>query len=398
MPPKKPTRLKKITASDPSEKQDPQSEASGDSVTSAQSPLSEQTESAQSEVSGPLSDKRSFAPSDSDQKLSKIYYSPVGFWKGATAIKKLSEASGLDQKIVKNWLIKQAIWQIYLPPPKRIPRPKFGIEIPNEVHQADLLFLPHDKVDGITYKYALTIVDIASRYKEAYPLETKSSEEVANAFEEIYFRSPLNFPDLLQVDPGREFMGEVKKLFKSKDSSIRYGRVNIHRDQAIVERWNKTLAEKLFGFQYAVELTLPKGFRETAWVKRLPEVVKSSNNEITRLINKKPAEAILEKTVVSETASFPGRFVGFNETTIPIDSLLRYLYEPGELEGGRKRATDPIWSLKIFEIDYIVTKPNQPRMYWLKNGPDRSFVREELLIVPKNTQNPPSNLAASEPR
>ena len=39
----------------------------------------------------------------------------------------------------------------------------------------------------------------------------------------------------------------------------------------IVERFNRTLAEKLFGFQYAVEMNLPSG-RSTAWVKRLPEV------------------------------------------------------------------------------------------------------------------------------
>ena len=31
----------------------------------------------------------------------------------------------------------------------------------------------------------------------------------------------------------------------------------------------------------------------------------------------------------------------------PSDTAVRYLYQPGELEGGGKRATDPIWSLKV---------------------------------------------------
>ena len=64
------------------------------------------------------------------------------------------------------------MWQIYLPAPSYIPRPTSDVFVPNEVHQADLLFLPHDRLPRgrKTYKYALTVVDVASRYKEAEPL------------------------------------------------------------------------------------------------------------------------------------------------------------------------------------------------------------------------------------
>ena len=79
-------------------------------------------------------------------KLAKIYYSPKGYWRGVSAIKKLAIAAGVSEETAKYWLKKQAIWQIYLPAPKYIPRPKFNVSIPNEVHQADLLFLPHDKL------------------------------------------------------------------------------------------------------------------------------------------------------------------------------------------------------------------------------------------------------------
>ena len=98
----------------------------------------------------------------------------------------------VSEEEAKNWLKKQAIWQIYLPAPKYIPRPNFDVFVPNEVHQADLLFLPHDRLprgclrSRKTYKYALTVVDVASRYKEAEPLTTKESAEVAKAFSNIY--------------------------------------------------------------------------------------------------------------------------------------------------------------------------------------------------------------------
>ena len=175
-----------------------------------------------------------------DSKLAKIYYSPGGYWKGIAAIKK----------------IRQIIWQMYLPAPRRIPRPKFDVSTPNAVHQADLLFLPHDKLPRgrKVYKYALTVVDVASRYKEAEPLTSKNSDEVAQAFRKIYRRSPLTWPKMLQVDPGREFMGAVTKEMENHKTYIR-------RDQAIVERFNRTLAERLFGHQYAVEMRLPAGQR-----------------------------------------------------------------------------------------------------------------------------------------
>ncbi len=115
-----------------------------------------------------------------DAKLAKIYYSPQGYWKGISAIKKLAEAAEAPEDAAKEWLYKQAVWQIYLPAPRYVPRKKFDVAAPNSVHQADLLFLPHDKLPRgrKIYKYALTVVDIASRYKEAEPLTSKDSGEV----------------------------------------------------------------------------------------------------------------------------------------------------------------------------------------------------------------------------
>ena len=153
-------------------------------------------------------------------KLAKIYYSPQGCWRGTSAIKKLAEAAKLPEVAAKQWLIKQALWQIYLPAPRYVPRLKFDVATPNSVHQVDLLFLPHDKLlrGRKIYKYALTVVDIASRYKEAEPLTSKDSAEVAKGFQSIYRRSPLTWSQMLHVDPGREFMGSVTNEMESQKS------------------------------------------------------------------------------------------------------------------------------------------------------------------------------------
>ena len=61
------------------------------------------------------------------------------------------------------------------------------------------------------------------------------------------------------------------------------------------------------------------------------------------------------------------------------------MYQPGELEGGKRRATDPIWSVDMHKIDYHVITQGI-RVYYLKApAPKRDFVKEELLIVPADT-------------
>jgi hypothetical protein len=335
------------------------------------------------------------------KSLAKIYYSPKGYWRGIAAIKKLSVVAKVDEETTKNWLKKQAIWQIYLPAPKYVPRPKFDVSTPNEVHQADLLFLPHDQPSTLTgrrgrkiYKYALTVVDVASRYKESEPLTSKNSEEVAKAFSNIYKRGGLTWPKVLQVDPGREFMGAVNKLMESKKVKIRRGDVGLHRAQGIVERFNRTLAERLFGHQYAQEILLEaRGTtsRSREWVARLPDVIKAINNETTRLIGMKPVEAIKLKEVVP-SHSQPSRG---QEHLLTPDVNVRYLYQPGELEGGeQRRATDPIWSLGTYRIKQVFGK--DPITYYLAgaspSAPKRGFVRQELLVVPSDTQLPPEGI------
>ena len=193
-----------------------------------------------------------------DSKLSALYYSPRGYWKGLAAIEKLASAAKVTEQQAKGWLKRQAIWQIYLPAPRRVPRPKFDVAM-----QADLLFLPHDRVGRKTFCYVLTVVDVASRYKEAEPLATKEAKEIADALSRIYRRGPLKWPKLLQFDPGREFMGAVSQLLAKHGVEVRRGQVDTHRDQRIVERFNRTLAERLFGHQYAQEMRLPSGQRST---------------------------------------------------------------------------------------------------------------------------------------
>ena len=97
--------------------------------------------------------------------MDKVYYQPNHLWKGQKAVKKLRELSGEKPKAVKQWLSRQAFWQVHLPAPKRVDRPHYQVTIPNEMHQFDLLYMPSDSLYGSKYKYILAGTDAASRYK-----------------------------------------------------------------------------------------------------------------------------------------------------------------------------------------------------------------------------------------
>ena len=75
-----------------------------------------------------------------EDKFEKLYYSPDGYWRGETAVNKLADAAGSSTTEARQWLQQQPIYQIYLPPPSKITRPKFVEDKPNAVHRQIFCF------------------------------------------------------------------------------------------------------------------------------------------------------------------------------------------------------------------------------------------------------------------
>ena len=82
------------------------------------------------------------------------------------------------------------------------------------------------------------------------------------------------------------------------------------------------------------------------------------------------------------SSAIPGRQVGLKEQKLPSGVAVRYLYQPGELEGARLRATDPLSSLQVYRLRHSVTKPNELVLYYLLDGQPRGFVRDILVLPP----------------
>ena len=110
-----------------------------------------------------------------EEKLYQAYYETDRLWTDGKAIKELHKITSTPKKDIKSWLVKKALWQVHIPPPKEIHHPHYDVTKPNEQHQFDLLYMPHNLFEGNTYKYILIGIDVASRYKVVRPLRTKKS-------------------------------------------------------------------------------------------------------------------------------------------------------------------------------------------------------------------------------
>ena len=169
--------------------------------------------------------------------------------------------------------------------------------------------------------------------------------------------------------------------------------------RGIVKRFNRTLAEQLFGHQYTKELLSPRK-RNMEWVARLLEVAKALNEETMRLILTKDGREIAPAQAIelSRVKQLPAAPVIESVEEIPPNSVVRYLYYPGEQDSGTvRRATDPVWSVDAYQIEKRTSQFKKngkkvttgPTLYYLLDGPKRSFVRQELQIVPEDTELPP---------
>ena len=79
----------------------------------------------------------------------------------------------------------------------------------------------------------------------------------------------------------------------------------------------------------AQELQNPKKVSKI-WVKNLDPAVKRLNNTVSSMISMKPKDAIkLEAVPLDKTY--------LEETVLPEDCLYRYLYQPGEQHGDKKK-------------------------------------------------------------
>jgi hypothetical protein len=95
-------------------------------------------------------------------------------------IEKYYNSFGLDRSVPRAFIQKQEINNIFAVPEKEQNKdmPRFYNFVEDNTHQADILFLPWDRVGRKLWAYALIVVDIATGDTDGEPIERKDEYEV----------------------------------------------------------------------------------------------------------------------------------------------------------------------------------------------------------------------------
>ena len=184
----------------------------------------------------------------------------------------------------------------------------------------------------------LTVIDVFSKYGWIVPLKDKKTESVSSAFVTIFKRSKRK----------PEFISKHFKDFLKKNSITLYHTQNEEKSR-IVERWNKTMKNKMWKMFSANN--------NTVYWDKLDKLVDDYNNTVHSSIKMTPTEASKkenEKQVFTnlyedEIYLKPKKPKFSNGDKVRLSKYKRRVFDKGYT---------PNWTEELFVIDRVnLTKP-----------------------------------------
>lgn len=227
--------------------------------------------------------------STDSQKSGKIgkwltlrYYNPrlPGSYSGARALH--ARVKPTSYSGVTNWLRSQDAYTLHKTPRRRFLRRKTIVSGINEQWQCDLIDLSSLKAHNSGMTFVLTAIDVFSKVGCAIPLKNKTSANIIKALTSAFEKSPSGPPRTLQTDKGTEFTNRNVQAFLKEQGVKHFVSENDDIKCAIVERWNRTMKERLW--RYFTK------HNTHHYLKVLPDLVNAYNSSHHRSIGMAPVE------------------------------------------------------------------------------------------------------------
>ncbi len=186
-----------------------------------------------------------------DGYLKDLYYDPSGSGslggidKLYRKVKKEGNRYKLTRKDVEKWLLAQDTYTLHRPARRRFRRNFYFADAIDQTWQMDLIELPTLARSNRGHKFILVCIDVFSKYAWVEPLKDKKGPTVATALKKIFERGDRQ-PTQIQSDKGKEFLNKhVRDLFEERKIHF-FTTQNPDTKAAIVERFNRTLKNRLF--------------------------------------------------------------------------------------------------------------------------------------------------------
>ena len=313
--------------------------------------------------------------------LTKIYYNtsnPASFCGVEKLFKEAYKLNPLiTHKQVKDWLSGELVYTLHKPVRKRFQRNPVVSERINECFQADLVDLKEFAKSNSNHPFILTVIDVFSKKAWAKALKNKTALTVTKAIEEI-FRD--NRPMKLQTDRGKEFENREFKGLMDKYRVNHFTTNNSDIKCSVVERFNRTLKNKMFRF------FTKTGKRQ--YINVLEDLISSYNNTFHSTIGMTPNQVTEdnEGEVFEKIYGFKNKremLRKLKSPNIKIGDNVRKKYDFKPLDRGYY----PNWTDQVFKIDKTLRNYNKP-LYNINDQKNKShnrrFYPEEVQKIKEN--------------
>ena len=323
--------------------------------------------------------------STKDAFLDRLYYncSKPGGFSGINAFMRVirkDKKMGLSfsENYVKKWMEKQDVYSRHHPVRKRFPRNRMKVYTIDEVWMADLIDMSALNTFNGGNNFILTVIDALSKFAWAVVLPSKHALGVAAAFEKIFKSGRV--PMRLITDRGKEFLNtSVKSLLKKHDIQLTPS-TSDHK-AFLVERWNRTLKEKMWKYFTA--------FGTFKYLDRLDNFVAAYNNSYHRSIKMTPTSVTPDTFKKAWRNLYGLDWPGYQ----PDKKTPVFRYQNGDnvrvsrIKGPFDKGYLPGFTAEIFTI--VKRIPRCPPVYKLVDDDDEPldgiFYEPELVRVnPKN--------------
>ena len=287
-------------------------------------------------------------------------------------VQAFAKAHGLKRREAQNLLQGVLSYTLHRPRRKHFPTlPTLVFNI-DEQWVADLIELQGLARWNKGNRYALTVVDVLSKYAWVEPLKNKTGVAVTQAMQTILTRSGRT-PQKLQTDAGKEFYNRTFQTLM-KTNGIYHFSTHGDAKAALAERFNRTLKEKLYRYLTA------KNTR--AYLQVLQSIVQGYNATVHRSIGIAPKDVtgvneaqvwhrlydkrLLAKKKNKQTLLVKGTRVRLNKKHRP--------FEKGYLPG---------WTEEVFVIRRVVpgVVPTYKVQEWDGTPLEGTFYRQDLQPV-----------------
>ena len=262
--------------------------------------------------------------SGNEKLLEILFYSPNTQFTSIRSLYEQVKKRGITYNEVKEFVQKQEATQLFKRQ-KRITH-YFPIVAKHkyEIMQLDLIDMSDIASANENYKFLLACIDVFSRLAYIVPMKNKESRTVNDAIEEII---ELTSPIKIQCDNGKEFDNHsFKKMMKERGIDIQFIDVGDHKRLGIVDRFVRTLREKINKY-----LTM---FNTTKYIDVLPKIISNYNNSYHSGIKKIPNDVEQDDEDVIKLTNKKYNKAKQEEIKFNTGDYVRYILNRKQFEKG----------------------------------------------------------------